>query len=244
MNLRSDLERRVDVSDEDIGDIIETAQMLQREAEAQAQQLTVEELGAIAEDLDIDREYVEKAIELRNRDRLHAAAERRETGRRRRRAVWIVGACVSVLLVGVILVARSGADSLSLHHQKVEEARGRLDQVQERFALSAPHSMALVEGDSALIREAVARVQGAADTDARLAAANELNLTMADGLAALSTKDDPAASQVRLNLHYELAGFQNRIAVESKRLDLLESEYRRARGSVSARLAGLFGMGP
>ncbi len=244
MSLRADLERRPDVSDDDIADIIQIAHRLQREDEAEAQQLTVEDLGEIAEDLDIDRAYVEKAIELRRDARAKAEADARAKARQRQRVMVIAGISGAVVLALALILALVGSSSLSEQHDRVQEARGRLDQVLQRMAASAPQGLALVGGNPADLRAAVAEVQNAADLEARLEAARKLDSMVADSLAALPATEEPAASQRRLNLHYELTGFQNRIAAESQRLRAAESKYRAVRSSITGKLARLFGMGP
>lgn len=244
MNLRTDLEERDDVSNDDIGEIIEIAQRLQREAEAKAQQLSVEELGEIAEDLDIQREYVERAIELRKLEGAKSTAEKEEKRRQRRRILLIAGGCAAFLFIVALVLARTGSNSLSEKHEQIIQAEGKLDQVLERFAMNAPHSIALLGGDSTQLTAAVAKVRSAKTTAARLEAANDLNLALADLVSAQPARDDPAAEQQRLNLHYELTGFQNRIATESQRLRSAERAYREAQAKASGKLARLFGMGP
>lgn len=253
MSLRDDLKRRDDVADDDIAEIIQLAVRLQSESDERAKALTEADVSAIAEELDIDPAHVEKAIELRRRARQEAAAEaERErveamarASRRKRILMWS-GAGAGALFVLALLLGWAGARDVSRHHAQVEAARRRVDDVLDRFAQAAPQELALVGGQSPAVAAAAEAVRAAKDTDARLQAAAALHQAMTRALQDLPVPraDDPSASQMRLNVHYELVGFQNHITTESGRLDQAEAGYRRAASSLTGKLARLFGLAP
>ena len=112
MQTREQLRRRPDVPDEDIDDIIAIASELQEADRRADESATIQEIEAVAEELDIDPSYVEKAIATLEgrREEEAASAEQAREQARRSRAAWAragrwlaLGMGVVVLLVFAVL---------------------------------------------------------------------------------------------------------------------------------------------
>lgn len=240
-SLEDALRRREDVEDAEIGAIIELASRLQEEAQAEARRLSPAEVVAIAGELDIAGEYVEAAIARRREEaqkEAEAAAARAIEGRARRRRVGgVVAAITGVSLVISTIAAASSARAIERARIDVDATRARLDQVIDRTFAAAPAQLALVGGDPADLAEASAALDAARDVDDRIAATRRLGDALASALAALPRTDDPAQSQLRLNLHYERQGADNRLATELQRHEAARRGEAAARAGFGARLA-------
>ncbi|HLT39875.1 MAG TPA: hypothetical protein VK034_26525, partial [Enhygromyxa sp.] len=214
------LRRREDVEDAEIGAIIELAGQLQEQA---GRRLSPADVADIAEQLDIEAEFVEQAIALRRKAverETGQAAELAQVRKQRIRVATLVsaGAGAVLLLVGGIMI-RSGASQLETAAAEVDEQRGKLEQVIDRSFAAAPQQLALVGADAKLLEPARAAYRSAGTVEAKLAAAEQLDDALADALARLPTTDDESTTQVRLNLYYELTGFDNRMATELERYE-------------------------
>lgn len=63
-------------------------------------------------------------------------------------------------------------------------------------------------------------------------------------LAKLPATDDESATQVRLNLHYEPTGFDNRLATERERYEAAQRRQLALARKPGVRLARMLGAGP
>jgi hypothetical protein len=239
------LRSREDVEDAEIGAIIELAAQLQDQAQ---RRLSPSEVADIAEQLDIEPEFVEQAIALRREAVEREAVQAAELAQARKqqlRVVGLAGAAVFgvLLLVGGVVV-RSGASKLDAAAVELDEQRGKLEQVLERSFAAAPQQLALVGGDGALLEPARAAYRGAADIEAKLGAARQLDDALAQALAKLPATQDQNEMQVRLNLHYELTGFDNRLATELDRYEAARRRQAAAEAKLGAKLARALGLGP
>jgi hypothetical protein len=237
------LRSREDVEDAEIGAIVELAAQLQEQAR---RQLSPSDVADIAEQLDIDAEFVEQAIALRRaaveREALQAA-ERARARQQRIRVAGIAGAGVVAMLslVGTIMV-RSGANKLETATAAVAEQRGKLEQVIDRSFAAAPQQLALVGGDAKLLEPARAAYREAHDIEAELAAARQLDDALTDALTRLPATQDENETQMRLNLHYELTGFDNRLATELEHYEAARARQAAVEARLGARVARWLGV--
>lgn len=232
------LRRREDVDDAEIGAIIELATKLQEQAK---RRLSPGDVADIARQLDIDPEFVEQAIAIRHEaadSEARARAEQARVHEQRLRLAGLIGAsaCVVVLLVGGLLV-RSGAKQLDAIAAEVDEQRGKLEQVIDRSFAAAPQQLALVGGDAKPLEPAQTAYRDASDVEAKLDAARQLDDALAQALAELPETQDENQTQVRLNLHYELTGFDNRLATELERYQAARRRQAAVEAKLGARLA-------
>ncbi|MFO7564875.1 MAG: hypothetical protein R6X02_19680 [Enhygromyxa sp.] len=212
------LRRREDVDDAEIGAIIELAARLQEQSRGR---LSTHELVDIAEQLDIEAEFVEQAIASRREAaerEAEQAAELAQARQRQLRAAKLAGAGAGalLLLVGAIMLG-VGASRLASAAAELDEHRGKLERVIDRSFAAAPQQLALLGVDSAAIEPARAAYRDAEELEAKLVAARQLDDALAEALASAPESDDEHTAQVRLNLHYELTGFDNRLATELER---------------------------
>ena len=221
----ADLHARQDVDDDDIPAIIEIAQELQAEARERDDDVSVEEVEAIAEELGIDPSFVEEAIALKaERAEATAVASRAaeaKASRLRSRILKAVASVVLAVMVGTLGLGFVGAGAVRSAHDQVELAESALVTVLERQASLAPQLLALGGGDAAGLESATEALREAPDVEARLRASEALGVAMAEQLSALSGANDA----VRTELHYELTGTQNRITTERRRLLDAQAEH-------------------
>jgi hypothetical protein len=243
--IEDSLRSREDVEDAEIGAIVELAAQLQEQAR---RQLSPSDVADIAEQLDIDAEFVEQAIAMRRaaaeREAVQAA-ERARARQQRLRMAGIAGAAVGamLLLVGTLMV-RSGASKLEIAAVELADQRGKLEQVIDRSFAAAPQQLALVGGDAQLLEPARAAHADARTIEDKLAAARQLDDALADALARLPATQDESETQLRLNLHYELIGFDNRLATELERYETARSRQAAVEARLGARLARWLGIAP
>ena len=214
--------RRPDVEPGDVDEVVAIAAELQDEDRRRAEAPTVAEVEAVASELDVDPAYVQPAIDaLRRRRADSEAAEKaarvEEAGRATQRAR--IGRLVGAALLGVLLLgsgasllsARSAATAIRAADTEVARTEGALAAVLDRQQQLVPPLVALAGGTIA-----VPRPDPRASIEERLRQADALSAELTRALATLPPAD-PATSQERLNLQYELTGTQNRISVERRR---------------------------
>lgn len=252
MGTREALRRREGVDNDDIDDIIGIAQELQDARQDAASRATVEEIEAVADDLDIDPALVEEAIAVlhRRRDEAAEAARVEAAERAVARAKWmrlglIGGGGLAAVAVGVLIVvvgmAWSGSVAIGKAEAQVSSAERALDVVLERQASLVPQLVALSGGNAAGLDSLVTAVKGAATTDERLAASERLGEALVGRLAALSSSDSAAAQQ-RLDLQHEIVGAQNRITTERRRVEEARAALAQAEASTTGGLARSLGL--
>lgn len=238
---RERLRRRPDVRDADIDDIVGIASELQ---EADAGRVAVEDVERVASELDVDPRYVDEAIaELARRRAIEAEtrsaadAARVARARRVRSAALALGAgtaaVVALVGLGVGGSALLASSSLRAADLRVVQAEAALDAVLDRQERLVPQLVALAGGGAAALPD----VPDEGPMEARLAASDALTRALAAELATLPPVSDPASAQVRLNLQHELAGAENRVAVERGRLDAARAERAALEGRLGGRLA-------
>ena len=240
---REALRRRPDVPNEDIDDIIARASELQDADRAHdADHATVAEVEAVAEELDIDASYVEKAINAIRADRLEQASIAKN---RTRWLSWIGMGLVALGLVfggGIGAGAVVGSARLGPVAEQVDTTAAKLDQALDRQAALAPQLVALAGGEIEAVSVAAETAKSAEDLPARLEAAEGLNLAMAEAIGKIEAQGNDQAQQRLLNLQYEVVGTWNRIDTERGRHDEAVAAWTRVAESMTGRMALATGM--
>ena len=244
---REALRRRPDVPNEDIDDIIARASQLQDADRDHADDhATVAEVEAVAEELDIDASYVEKAIAAIKSDRDAEASRQASATRNRYRWLsWIGMGLVAIALVGgsgVGAGAMVGSARLGPVAMQVDQAAAKLDQALDRQNALAPQLVALAGGDIEAVSVAAQTAKSAEAMPARLEAAEGLNLAMAQAIGQIEADGNDQAQQRLLNLQYEVVGTWNRIDTERGRYDEAVVQWTRIAQSMTGRLAVATGM--
>ena len=217
---RSLLRRRDDVPDEQVDEVIERAQALQDAELHEAEGATLDELVAVAEELEIEPRFVEQALaQLRGEEEaalrqaeLDAAEAEARKGRLRR---GLAAALVAVLALGtgVAGLGMKGAAQLSASTAALQEAEVAVELVLDRQATLVPQLVAVSGGDVDALAEALDALRAAQDLEARLAASQALGQAAAEALAAAPD------STSKTETLYELTGTQNRISTELRRYE-------------------------
>jgi hypothetical protein len=233
------------VADADIDDVIAIAARRQDDAREAAQGASRAEVAAVAAELDIGAEHVEAAIdELRARRAAEAKARAKAEAESAARRVWIgrAVALVGVAAIGVgglgiggtVGLAWLGAGGIRAAEAEAHAAESRLDAVLERQASLAPQLVGIAGGEGAELKELAKAVRSAPTVEGRLDAADELSAAMAERLGQLPPPATDAEATLRLQLHDEVTGSQNRISVELRR-------YREAVSSWESAASGPLG---
>jgi hypothetical protein len=246
---RQRLLERADIDNDDIDDIIEiAAQLHQAELDA-AEGASIEEVQAVAEELDIPAAYVEQAIAVLHTQREeHQDRERKATLRatERRRVIIIAG--LSGLGVAAALAVAAGtavadaADSLAVAASNVEQHAAYVELVLDRQAGLVPQLLALSGGEPGELMPLATALSAAGPLEARLEASKALDLALGASLAALPAPQDDTEAIQRLGLTHELTGVQNRRATELRRLEDAQAEWTRASRLWGAGVALALGM--
>lgn len=253
MGTREALRRHEGVDNDDIDDIIGIAQELQNARDDAESRATVEEIEAVADDLDIDPALVEEAIAVLQRRREEAAeaarleaAEAAASRARWARLGLIGGGGLAAVAAGVLILvvgmAWSGSVAIDQAEAQVSSAERALDVVLERQASLVPQLVALSGGDSSGLDSLAAAVKGAATTDERLAASERLGEALVGRLGAMSSDDAGASAQQRLDLQHEIVGAQNRITTERRRVEEARAALAEAEASMTGGLARTLGL--
>lgn len=222
MDTREQLKLRQDVPNEDIDDIIGRAAELHERARAQSEgRASVEEIEAVAVELDIPAEYVEAAIRDLKEEHLRvaqeqAAAKAAFSARCKlvTRLVVSAGLALALLAGGM---GMTGSQALTHAEEQARLTEVALVEVIHRQADLAPQLIALAGGKATSLTEHVDAVRAATTLEDRLAASRDLGQAMAEAMGALPEPSGELAQQQRLELHHEVLGSRNRIDTESRR---------------------------
>lgn len=243
---RDALRRRADVDEADIDDIVALAAELQEADRPRG--ATLEEVQAVAQELDVAPDYVERALkELSARrdrqadeERLHAlrAAERR----RLLSIVGVVAGLVLLLLGAVpVVLASVAASDVAAAAVNLEQRERYVGMVLDRQAALVPQLVAMSGGDAAALTQALEAVRDATDLPSRLEAARALDAALTSVLSELPPPRHDAEALQRLGLQHELSGIQNRLTTEIRRLEDARVALGRARAQPGAGLAAAVG---
>ena len=221
MQTREQLRRRPDVPDEDIDDIIAIASELQEADRRADESATVEEIEAVAAELDIDPSYVEKAIatlEGRRAEQAASAEQSREQASRSR-ARWARAGRWLAMGLGILMlltsgVALRGRSQLAAASANVRGAEASLQVAVERQAALVPRLVALQGGDASRLASLAGAVREAEGAIAQVDASAALDQALAEELGKLSSS---SSADDLIELRYEIVGSQNRISTEQRR---------------------------
>lgn len=255
-DLRQQLRARRDVPDEDIDDIIELAQKRQDEVRRASEgRASVEQIEAIAAELDIAPEHVEDAIGDLRRHREEAAAALAEQARvskleqqRRSATLRKLAKGFGALLLGLSVLtggaAISGRGSVMGAQREVAAAEARVDAALGRQASLAPQLVALAGAQTDSLAELQAAVRDGPDLQTRLAAADALTAAMTSEIGKLPPASSDADATARLNLQDELSGSQSRVTTELRRYNEAQASWDAAAGTLTGGLAVGLGLAP
>lgn len=246
---RRRLLERADIDNDDIDDIIGiAAELHQAEVEA-AEGASIEEVQAVAEELDIPGEYVEQAIALLHSRREQAMDRDRKTELRageRRRVMGIVAVSVACMLLGTAVVVGTAvtdaADLLATAATNIEQRASYVELVLDRQAGLVPQLVALSGGDPGDLMPLATTLSQGGTLEERLEASKALDLALGATLADLPAPRDETEAIQRLGLTHELTGVQNRRGTEMGRLENARGDWDRARRLKGAGLALALGM--
>ncbi len=163
------------------------------------------------------------------------------------------GLLILLVLVAVVVIAamsiRGMYNGLVAGDEGVQAAWAQVEnQLQRRFDL-IPNLVETVKGYAAheretleAVTEARSRVAGAGSIGDKIEANQELSSALARLLVVVERYPDLKANQSFLRLQDELAGTENRIAVERRRYNEVVRAYNvRVRSFPTAMFAGMFG---
>jgi len=222
---RQHLISREDIANEDIDDIIGLASELhelQRRADSGP---SIEEIKAVAGELDIDPAFIEQAIvrlqELRHEEDLqNVAFDLRKKERTK------LGAIVVTTLLGIasialgtqVYLAKHAAVNMQTSIKNVENAAGYVELVLDRQVALVPQLIAVSGGDPTPLEARISEMQAAESLPARLEVSQSLNVELSRLLSELPPVENDTEAIQRLGLTHELTGIQNRLATERDKL--------------------------
>lgn len=234
-----ELKRQRNLSDRDMDEVIERATRLQEKAGGTGR--SVDDVKAVAKELDIDARFVDQAMAELERERAARAAEAAEARASRQRMIKVGGLVAAGAAAVLLLMGWAGAGRVRDAERATALAEANLTTVLSRQATLVPQLVALSGGDVSGLRERGAALERAPDLKARLAAAEALRLEMAALIGKLPPAADPATAQQRLSLQHEIVGAQNRVTVEQRRYEEALAGWRAAAGSPSGKVAVTLG---
>ncbi|MBW3635443.1 MAG: LemA family protein [Armatimonadetes bacterium] len=221
-------------SDDEARDIYARAAEIQSQTAFEDDKLTPEMLSRSANRAGISDAAVQQAIKERERDRQLAIQRERE--RAAQKAVFtkrllITGAVVAALS-GVTLFNAQG--TLGARPAKVESTQAQVENVLERRHNLIPNlinvTKSTLQHERALIDSLNAANEAAKNAprgEAKLQAETQLSGAVSEALTKLANGAAGSSPQV-LRLSDEMAGAENRIAVERKKYNEAVAEYNRA----------------
>lgn len=244
---RDALRSRSDVDRDDIDDIVALAAELQ-DAE-RPRGASLEEVQAVAQELDIDPVYVERAVQELAARRARQADEARVRDLRRAERMRVLalvaaagGVVLFLLAMAPVVLALVAASDLDAARANLAQREAYVEVVLERQAALVPQLVALSGGDTTALEPVLQRLSEAPDLAARLEAARELDRALAAVLARLPAPRDDAQAMQRLGLQHELTGVQNRLTTEMRRLEEARRALDAARNQPGAGLAATLGL--
>lgn len=123
------VETETDVDRDDVDDVIGLAARLDMEAE---DRLTIEEVEAVAAELDIEPQHVREAARTLKDDRAAARAEAVARASLRRKIMAVAAAAVTAVLLGLAALTGVGHTGLTNRYAAVEASRAQVVSVLER----------------------------------------------------------------------------------------------------------------
>ncbi|AFY81782.1 LemA family protein [Oscillatoria acuminata] len=206
------------------------------------------ELQQAGSDVQIPPEFVEKAIqEVREKRRIEAQEEQAAQERQNTIKKVATGVAVAVALWGIFTY-----NSLSSSASNVEASWAQVENQLQRRADLIPNLISVAKAQTAAEQETIALlVQSresylqAQNLPEKQAAIAEINVAINRFNQSFGTNPQLQSSQPFQNLSYELAGTENRIAVERMRYNQAVQAYNQKVGAFpNSLIAGFTGFGP
>lgn len=212
-------------TDKEVETILERASKLQREAEAEKQGISSADLKAGAEEVGISQEFVDKAIQ-------QLESEKQENARRKKKMLIWIGIPMGVLVFIAIITAISAYNALNGQMSVIEQRRAQLENVlQRRYDLipnlitvakaSAMHNEKIITSISSVIKE----INESKSFDEKKKLEDELSSSVRQLMTTMQTDPMTSSNSMFIRLSDEMAGAENRIAVERKRYNEAVSKY-------------------
>ena len=167
------------------------------------------------------------------------------------KAITITGIVIVVIILSIFLSIKGTYNSLVQFDEGVKSAWAQVEnQLQRRYDL-IPNYVETVKGYAKhekevflKVTEARAKVGGAASIKDKIGANNELSSALSRLLLVVERYPDLKANQNFIRLQDELAGTENRIAVERRRYNETVKTYNiKIRSFPTNIMAGMFGFG-
>ncbi len=167
------------------------------------------------------------------------------------KAIAITGIVIVVIIFSIFLSVRGTYNSLVQLDEGVKSAWAQVEnQLQRRYDL-IPNYVETVKGYAEhektvflKVTEARAKVGGAESIEEKIGANNELSSALSRLLLVVENYPDLKANQNFIKLQDELAGTENRIAVERRRYNEAVRTYNvKIRSFPTNIMAGMFGFG-
>ncbi|MEB3884211.1 LemA family protein [Lyngbya sp. CCY1209] len=235
-------ESDVNIPEELAPEVLEVASRLYQEA---SDRYSLAELQEAGEAVSIPPELIETAIaQVREKRRLEEIARRQ--AQQRKSAIIGIGVALggAIALWGVFAY-----NSLSGKYQQVQASWAQVENQLQRRADLIPQLLAVTEAQAdqerdivRLLTESRQQFLQAKSTDEKLAAMAEMNSAIQQFNQYAIAAPELRSSQAFINLQYEIAGTENRIATERRRYNQAVQSYNQNRQRFpTSVVGGLFG---
>jgi len=211
-------------TDQEVEEILRRAAKLQQEEVGNKERIARADLEAGAEEVGIPRKFIEQAIR-----ELKIKHERKAT---RRRMFIIVGIAVAILLAVLAILSHR---VLNVRLTDVEAKQAQLENVLQRRHDLIPNLIALAKASAAHEKELITSVstvlqelEKAERFEEKQALEQKLDASVQRLLSAIQADPKASSTVVFVRLSDEMAGAENRIAVERKRYNEAVATYNRA----------------
>lgn len=212
-------------TDKEVSAILERASKLQREADAEKQGISSADLKAGAEEVGISQEFIDKAIQ-------QLELEKQENIKRKKKLLIWIGIPVGILIFIIIIMAISVYNALNSQMSIIEQRRAQLENVLQRRYDLIPNLIAVAKASAthnekiiALISSVIKEINESNSFDKRKELEDELNSSVKQLMTAIQTDPTASSNSMFIRLSDEMAGAENRIAVERKRYNEAVSSY-------------------
>ncbi len=206
------------------------------------------DLQQAGSDVQIPPEFVEKALqEVREKRRIEAQQQQQAQERQKTVKMVAAGVGVAVALWGIFTY-----NSLSSSVSNVEASWAQVENQLQRRADLIPNLVSVVKAQTAAEQETIALLLRSRESylqaqnlPQKQAAIAEINVAINRFTQSAATNPQLQSSQAFQNLSYELAGTENRIAVERMRYNqTVEAYNQKVRAFPNSLIAGLTGFTP
>ncbi len=229
-------------SEDEARDIYARAAEIQSHADFADDKLTPEMLERSANRAGISDAALQQAIKERERERVAAIETQKQRALQKARLTknGVIAAGILAAVSGLTLW--SASNTLGAHQQGIRAAQSQIDNVKERRYNLVPNLIAItketLKNNSALIGNLQSATQAAknAAPEAQGVAQANFKVTIDQTLATLLREN--ADSKVVLRLQDEMAGADNRVAVENRKFNQAVEKYNNAARGFPTGVAG------